>query len=151
MPNYTLESLVDRYIRTSFSVSKIEELLINEQIGSDLTRDQHYILRYIYQNNMCTTSELAHDFYVKKSAITAIITRLWKKGLIKRTRNPQDRRVIYLTLTEKGKEMYEKTEERIFSLVESFIKQFDPEEIKQFIQIYEKFNRILNERAGRKL
>lgn len=151
MPHSSLEHLVDSYIRTSFSVSKKVELLMNEQIGSDLTRDQHYILRHIYQNDVCTSSDLAEHFYVKKSAITAIITRLWKKGLIKRTRDHEDRRVVYLTLTEKGKELYERTEERIYALVESFIKQFDMEEIKQFMQTYEKFNRILNERIGRNL
>lgn len=140
-----ISELVDRYISVSFSVTKKAEALIKEQIGNDcdLTNDQHYTLRYMYRAGSCTSSELAEVFEVKKSAITAIINRMWEKGLIQRTRDENDRRVVYLTLTDKGKELYLKTEERITKLVESFITSFDQEEIEQFIKTYEKLNQIL--------
>jgi DNA-binding MarR family transcriptional regulator len=140
-----LQELIDKYIDLSFSVHRKGESLIRDQIGSDLTNDQHYILRYISQTESCTSSELAEEFDVKKSAITAIINRMWEKGLIQRTRDEKDRRVVYLTLTEKGNQLYVNCEERIFKLVESFIKKFDPKEIKQFIETYEKLNQILIE------
>ncbi|MFS0636540.1 MarR family transcriptional regulator [Mesobacillus foraminis] len=140
-----IAELVDRYISVSFSVTKKAEALIKEQIGNDgdLTNDQHYTLRYMHRAGSCTSSELAEVFEVKKSAITAIINRMWEKGLIQRTRDENDRRVVYLTLTDKGKELYLKTEERITRLVESFITSFDQEEIEQFIKTYEKLNEIL--------
>ncbi|TCN26844.1 MarR family winged helix-turn-helix transcriptional regulator [Mesobacillus foraminis] len=140
-----IAELVDRYISVSFSVTKKAEALIKEQIGNDgdLTNDQHYTLRYMHRAGSCTSSELAEVFEVKKSAITAIINRMWEKGLIQRTRDENDRRVVYLTLTDKGKELYLKTEERITRLVKSFITSFDQEEIEQFIKTYEKLNEIL--------
>lgn len=140
-----IAELVDRYISVSFSVTKKAEALIKEQIGNDgdLTNDQHYTLRYMHRAGSCTSSELAEVFEVKKSAITAIINRMWEKGLIQRTRDENDRRVVYLTLTDKGKELYLKTEERITRLVESFITSFDQQEIEQFIKTYEKLNEIL--------
>jgi DNA-binding MarR family transcriptional regulator len=140
-----IKSLVDRYLAVSFSVTKRAESLVKEQIGSDLTNDQHYVLRYISTAGSCTSTELAEVFKVQKSAITAIITRLWEKGLIKRTRDEHDRRVVYLTLTEKGEDLFQKMEQRIHALVESFITKFDPSEIKQFIDTFEKLNRILKE------
>jgi DNA-binding MarR family transcriptional regulator len=91
----------------------------------------------------CTSSELAEVFDVQKSAITAIIQRLWEKGLIQRTRDEKDRRVVYLTLTDKGKELYDKAEERIYRLVESLLTQFDQSEIQQFIETFEKLNQVL--------
>lgn len=145
MADKKIKDLVDRYIAVQFSVSKKAETLVKEQIGSDLTSDQHYTLRYIYQIESCTSSELAEVFEVKKSAITAIITRLWEKGLIQRTRDENDRRVVYLTLTDKGNELYLKAEERIHKLVESFITKFDQSEIEQFINTYEKLNQVLIE------
>lgn len=145
MSGENIKELVDRYIAVSFSVTSIAETLVKEQIGSDLTNDQHYMLRYINQANLCTSSELAEVFNVKKSAITAIITRMFEKGLIERTRDENDRRVVYLTLTDKGNDMYEKAEDRIHKLVESFINKFDPLEIKQFIETYEKLNQVLIE------
>lgn len=141
----SIQELVDQYISLSFSVNKIAETMVKAQIGSDLTNDQHYTLRYINKVGTCTSSELAEVFDVKKSAITAIITRMWEKGLIQRTRDENDRRVVYLTLTEKGNDLFLQTEERIHALVESFITRFDQSEIIQFLKTYEKLNTILLE------
>lgn len=143
MSKPNIKELVDRYITVSFSVEKKAGSLVKEQIGSDLTNDQHFTLRYMNQVGTCTSSELAEVFDVQKSAITAIIQRLWEKGLIERTRDEKDRRVVYLTLTEKGNELYTKAEERIHNLVESLITKFDESEIQQFIETFEKLNQVL--------
>jgi DNA-binding MarR family transcriptional regulator len=143
MSNANIKELVDRYIAVSLSVEKKAGALVKDQIGSDLTNDQHFTLRYINQVGTCTSSELAEVFDVQKSAITAIIQRLWEKGLIQRTRDEKDRRVVYLTLTDKGKELYDKAEERIYRLVESLLTQFDQSEIQQFIETFEKLNQVL--------
>jgi DNA-binding MarR family transcriptional regulator len=145
----SIKEMVDHYINLSFSVNKIAEGLVKEQIGSDLTNDQHYTLRYINKVGTCTSSELAEVFDVKKSAITAIITRMWEKGLIQRTRDENDRRVVYLTMTDKGRDLFQKTEEKIQDLVESFITRFDQSEIVQFLNTYEKLNEILLERKSK--
>jgi DNA-binding MarR family transcriptional regulator len=149
MNGTSIKDLVDRYIHVSFSVNKVAEGMVKEEIGSNLTNDQHYTLRYINKVGSCTSSELAEVFDVKKSAITAIITRLWEKGLIQRTRDENDRRLVYLALTEKGNELFQKTEERIHALVESIITKFDQEEIVQFLKTYDKLNDILTERKNR--
>ncbi|MCH1625632.1 MarR family winged helix-turn-helix transcriptional regulator [Ferdinandcohnia quinoae] len=143
MSDTNITELVDRYLAVSFSVEKKAEALVKEQIGNDLTSDQYYTLRYINNMESCTSTELAEVFDVKKSAITAIITRMWEKGLIQRTRDENDRRVVYLSLTVKGKELFVKTEERIYKLVESFITKFEQAEIEQFIETYERLNQIL--------
>jgi DNA-binding MarR family transcriptional regulator len=140
----TIQELIDRYIAVSFKVTKKAESLIKEQIGDDLTNDQHYILRYMYQSKECTSSELAEVFEVNKSAITAIINRMADRGLIKRTRDENDRRVVYLTLTDEGITLFEKTEDRVHCLVKSIITKFNREEIQNFIQTYEKLADILN-------
>jgi DNA-binding MarR family transcriptional regulator len=139
----TLQDLINRYIRVSFSVTKKGESLIKEQIGCDLTADQHYTLRYIKHSNNCTSTELAEAFDVQKSAITAIITRLTDKGFIERTRDKNDRRVVYLTLTEKGNILFNESEQRVHQLVERFISKFQDEEIHSFINTYEKLEMLL--------
>jgi len=139
------KELVDSYIDISFSVNTTAESLVKEQIGSDLTNEQHYTLRYINKVGSCTSTELADVFEVKKSAITAIINRLFEKGLIQRTRDENDRRIVYLTLSNKGNELFSKTEERVHKLVEAIIGEFSKEEIVQFLKTYEKLNGILQQ------
>lgn len=136
---------MDQYITISFSVNKKAESLVKGQMDDDLTCDQHYTLRYIYQIESCTPSDLAEVFGVKKSAITAMVNRMWKKGWIQRTRDEMDRRVVYLTLTDAGKELYLKTETRIHKLVESVLQNFDQTEVEQFLGTYEKLFRILSD------
>lgn len=140
-----IKKIIDSYVAVSFSVTRKTESLIKGLIGEDLTCDQYYTLRHIQKSGGCTSTELADVFIVKKSAITAIITRLDDKGLIKRTRDENDRRVVHLTLTEKGRNMYLQTGVKIEKLVESFITRFEHEEIEAFIKTYEKLSGILEE------
>ncbi|MDF1509130.1 MarR family transcriptional regulator [Robertmurraya sp. DFI.2.37] len=150
MSNDNIQQLVNRYVDVSFSVTKKAEALITEQLGSKLTHDQLYIIRYINRVGSCTSTALAEEFEVKKSAITAIINRLWEKGFIQRTRDEKDRRVVYLTLTEKGEELFWRIDKRIQQLVEELISQFEPSEIEQFIETYEKLNHALVEQKNKK-
>jgi DNA-binding MarR family transcriptional regulator len=143
MNDNRIQELIDRYVAVSFTVNKKAESLIKDQIGDELTNDQHYILRYIYKSAGCTSTELAEVFEVNKSAITAIINRMVDRELIKRTRDEEDRRVVYLTLTDAGTELFEKMEEKISDLVESIITKFDEKEIQNFLQIFEKLSEIL--------
>jgi len=143
MRDERLQHLINRYIEVSNAVNKKAEALMKQEIEDDLTNDQHYTLRYIYQVGKCTSTELAEKFFVNKSAITAIINRLTEKGLIMRERDDEDRRVIYLSLTEKGRDLFLKVEERIHQFVECFITKFDDDEIEAFIATYEKLSNIL--------
>jgi DNA-binding MarR family transcriptional regulator len=145
MENLSIHEIVERYIQLTHEVWKRGETLIRDEIGEDLTNDQHYLLRYIYRQQKCTPTELAAAFSVQKSAITAIINRLVEKNLIKRTQDVDDRRVIYLTLTDQGEILFEKTEAKIFKLVESIITKFDQQEIESFLKMYGKLADILKE------
>jgi DNA-binding MarR family transcriptional regulator len=143
MAKTNIKELVDLYVDVSFSVNTIADSLVKEQLGTELTNEQHYTLRYINKVGSCTSTELAEVFEVKKSAITAIINRLFEKGLIDRTRDENDRRLVYLTLSNRGEKLFLKTEERVNNLVESIIGEFSEEEIVQFLKTYEKLNGIL--------
>ncbi|WP_033827842.1 MarR family winged helix-turn-helix transcriptional regulator [Bacillus andreraoultii] len=145
MDKMDIHELVDRYIELTHEVWKRGEALTKEEIGEEVTNDQHYLLRYIYSRQRCTTTELAEAFSVQKSAITAIMNRLVEKNMIERVQDKNDRRVLYLTLTKEGRTLFEKTEARVFNLVESIIQQFGQEEIETFIRTYEKLANVLRE------
>lgn len=87
---------------------------------------------------------MAEAFDVNKSAITAIINRMVDRGFIQRTRDENDRRVVYLTLTKKGIEIHHKTIEKVHHLVASIITRFEEDEITNFIETYEKLDLILD-------
>lgn len=140
-----LKELINRYIEVSLSVHRRGDRLTKQQLISDLTVDQHYTMRFVANNGECTSTELAQHFDVEKSAVTSIIKRLVDKKLISRRRDQNDRRVVYLSLTEEGRKLYDECEERIYQAVGSFISKFDNDEISGFINTYEKLNRLLAE------
>ncbi|ALC80243.1 MULTISPECIES: MarR family winged helix-turn-helix transcriptional regulator [Bacillus] len=140
-----LKELINRYIEVSLSVHRRGDRLTKQQLISDLTVDQHYTMRFVASNGECTSTELAQHFDVEKSAVTSIIKRLVDKKLISRRRDQNDRRVVYLSLTEEGRKLYDECEERIYKIVGNFISKFNDEEISGFIKTYEKLNRLLAE------
>ncbi|MEC2078758.1 MarR family transcriptional regulator [Metabacillus fastidiosus] len=149
MDEKKVKNLIDRYLDLSMSVQRRGETIIKCRLGDELTNDQHFILRHIRKTNLCTSTELAEVFEVNKSAITAIINRLMEKGLINRKRDENDRRIVYLTLSELGNELFLESEEKIGRFVEEIMVQFEHEEIEAFLNTYEKLNNaLLNYKMG---
>lgn len=54
-----------------------------------------------------TTSELATLTKKTRSAISQMVDKLIKKGLVKKSKNPADNRQVIIELTDKGKKVYE--------------------------------------------
>lgn len=152
MDKQLLKQMISRYEEATFTVNRRMAALLKEKLGEEITSEQHATLRYIRRKEQCTSSELADIFCVGKSSITAIITRLFDKELIKRIPDDKDRRVTYLALTDKGIEIADRMEEKIQELLGSFIQHFDEQEAIVFIETFEKLARVLvqSEDGGRK-
>lgn len=69
-----------------------------------LTVPQIVCLYEIYESGKMTISALSKKIYLSMSTIVGVIDRLEEKQFVNRTRDIQDRRIIYIDITEKGKE-----------------------------------------------
>lgn len=67
-----------------------------------LTLHQIVTLHYLSGGEPCTMSDLKRSLDVTTGAITSLIDRLEKLGLVERRPSSEDRRVIYLDLTPAG-------------------------------------------------
>jgi DNA-binding MarR family transcriptional regulator len=80
-----------------------------------------YVLRE-EQGLIPTASEVSSKFNVTPAAVTHILNPLEKRGYVKRSRDPDDRRSVIINLTEKGNQLAEalvrETENRLAGLVE---------------------------------
>ncbi|MEN2767777.1 MarR family winged helix-turn-helix transcriptional regulator [Ornithinibacillus xuwenensis] len=140
-----MKELIERYQTAMNQVYRRVNILLKEKIHSDITSDQFATLHYITKNEKCTSTDIANEFGVGKSAVTAQINRLFDKGLIERDRDDNDRRVIYLHVTDKGIDFVEFTEKALFSELEKYLTNFDQEEIYTFIHSLEKLAKVMNE------
>jgi DNA-binding MarR family transcriptional regulator len=70
---------------------------------SDLTHAQWVPLLKLHMGVVSTAAELARECALDAGAMTRTLDRLESKGLLKRVRSSQDRRVVNLELTEEGR------------------------------------------------
>lgn len=145
MDKCSLKRWYERYMDAAFMVTKRTNAEIMEAVHGDMTSDQYQILRFIDQKGQCTSSELAEVFVVGKSSITAMITRLVDRNILARTRDKQDRRLVYLSLTEHGKSVFSKAELKVQELVLSYLDHFDEKEVESFIATFEKLAHLVGE------
>lgn len=69
-----------------------------------LTVPQIICLYEIYEKGIMTLSVLSKQVYLSTSTLVGVIDRLEEKGFVSRTRDSKDRRIIFIDITEKGKE-----------------------------------------------
>lgn len=138
MDRALLKDIIDRYEAANFLVNRRLNAMIRELMPDDLTVDQFSTLRYLRSREKSTSSELADIFCVGKSSITAIITRLFDKNLIQRLPDEKDRRVIYLALTQEGKQVCDRMEDKIQVLLAKYIDRFEEQEALTFIETFER-------------
>lgn len=86
-----------------------------------LTAPQMVLLKEL-ANGKLTASALAREVSLSNATVTAIVDRMEKRGLVARERDTVDRRKIYISLTEDGRELLSKAPA---NLQDSFVRQFE--------------------------
>src|ERR1700742_600100 len=93
-----LESMVYLY-----SESRRGTRAVAEQYG--LTGSQLLVLKMLEPRGQVSLSELSERIRAKNSTVTGIIDRMERDGGVVRRRSGEDRRVVYIELTSKGKKL----------------------------------------------
>ena len=78
-----------------------------------------------------SASDLCKGISYDAGAMTRMIDRLETKGLIRRNRRPEDRRVVYLELTEEGTRAYPRMRAVSMGVVNRFLQGFSESEARQ--------------------
>ncbi len=84
-------------------ILQIEEKALREQ-GSDLTITEIHTIDAISYDRARTMSEIAKDLEITMGTLTTAVDKLIKKGYARRMRSDEDKRVVLVELTDKGKE-----------------------------------------------
>jgi DNA-binding MarR family transcriptional regulator len=78
-------------------------------------------------------SQIARHIMVKSSTVTGVIDRLEYKGLVKRTRNSPDRRVITIELTEAGRTLAQHAPPPIQQKIVDGLKRLQPDQLELIV------------------
>ncbi|CAM3947474.1 MarR family winged helix-turn-helix transcriptional regulator [Alicyclobacillus pomorum] len=110
-----------------------------------LTRTQLHILSYLSRHDSVTATELAKAVDVSPSTVTWQCDEMEKEQLITRHRSGEDRRVVYVALTEKGQQKLIDVRERRIQQLTKLFEQFEVQDVETFLTLVSKLNRISNE------
>ncbi len=131
---------------TMLKVVRISEALVKagDRFFSKygVTTAQYDVLVILkYSEKRLTQSDLGGHRVVSRSNITGIIDRLEKLGLVKREGSTDDRRVKYTAITQKGKDLIKRVEEKYFDNLKQlvwFLDEKDKGDLTEIISRIEK-------------
>lgn len=127
--------------------ARFAKLFPEEQVRGVIDYDLLYrvgVLLSIWQEPM-TMGEVGQALDVPLSTATRIVDLLVENGYARRVPDPEDRRVVRVTLTETGQAMYRTIEGFIRKRVERLLQVFTPEERETLIALMRKFVEAFDE------
>ena len=105
-----------------------------------ITYTQYIMFLVLWEKDGITVGELCKRLRLDTGTVTPMLKNTEKQGLIKRTRSADDERVVVISLTEDGKELYKKAR-KIPSKIGSCVKL----EKEEAIELYRVLYKLLEE------
>jgi DNA-binding MarR family transcriptional regulator len=110
-----------------------------------LSPHQMFFLTLLERQNTVTPSEIADQFSITLGAVTGFVDRLYKLGLITRTRSETDRRQVLIQLAPPGAALLKDFKQQHRQRHQAILNRFTASELAELNQALEKFWRVLKE------
>jgi MarR family transcriptional regulator, 2-MHQ and catechol-resistance regulon repressor len=98
---------LDTYIKLTRANSAFEARLLSHSTIGDLTITQFGVLEVLLHLGPQCQGTLSQKLLKSTGNMTLVIDNLEKRGLVRRNRSVQDRRMVHIELTAQGKELIE--------------------------------------------
>ena len=122
---------VNDYLTTIFNnVLVIEEVSLRGSRFKDISLKEMHTIDVIGKFPEATPSKVSKELMVTLGTVTTSLNNLERKGYIERIRSEQDRRVVYLHLTKKGRLLHRLHKRFHKAMVEKIIDGMSSEEIE---------------------
>ncbi len=106
-----------------------------------LTSLQYTVLSVIKRYSGLSSAELSRHFFVTPQTMGPILTQLDKRGLILREANAENRRLLAITLTEKGNHLLETCNHVIAEIEQEIFGELDKETLQHFRETLQRIYR----------
>lgn len=114
----------------------------------DITNNDMHIIEAIGVEEPKNMSAIAHKLSVTVGTLTTNMNGLEKKGYILRERSLEDKRVVHVTLTDKGKKAFYHHRDFHKSMIRAIIKDLSEEEMEILRSCLVNLNRFLEPDKG---
>lgn len=114
-----------------------------ELLKGKVSVPQMFILEILSQGDERIMSELASALSITTSAVTGLIDRMIKTGLVTRTRGVKDRRLVKIKIAKKGKTLIENILNQRRQMLRDAFGKLEEAERKKYLEILEKVYKVL--------
>ena len=128
------ETINDILVNLFNEILKLEEEAIITDEFKDITNNDMHIIEAVGLSGENTISVVAKKLGSTAGSLTTSVNSLVNKKYVKRQRSDEDRRVVFLKLTEKGKRAYEHHREYHRQMAEAVISRLDENEVPVLIK-----------------
>lgn len=112
--------------------------------GFGITMAQMRVLAELKHSRECTIGELADATGSAPGNASAMCKTLENKGMVTRTRNPADERIVLVALTNEGKNLLQNVEHELSSKCDPLLAEFSDEDFAEIVKGMTKLNDIVS-------
>ncbi|HBE2161126.1 TPA: winged helix-turn-helix transcriptional regulator [Enterococcus faecalis] len=137
---------VNYYLVSVFNdILTIEESELKKSQFNDLSITEMHTIEAIGMYKKKTSSEVAKELSITVGTLTVAINNLVKKGYVERLRSEDDRRVVKLGLTKKGKLLFRVHQHFHREMVKNILKGMEQEEEQALLRALKNLHDFLQE------
>lgn len=134
-------TIANKFIEAMFKNSRLlkEKAHFSSDI-SNLSILQMQTLSLIKRQNNVQMSEIADYFHIEQPSATSLLNKLVSLQLVKRHRNPDDRRAVRVMLTEEGDAILKEVIKKKAVHIEKMLAFLSKDEQTELLRLIEKLN-----------
>ncbi|XCY66265.1 MarR family transcriptional regulator [Streptococcus iniae] len=137
---------INEYLVNVFNrILVIEEISLKTSQFSDVSLKEMHTIEIIGKFDQVTPSDIARELMVTLGTVTTSLNKLDTKGYIERTRSISDRRVVYLTLTKRGRLLDRLHAKFHKNMVGQVVADMDDEAMKALLRGLENLHQFLED------
>jgi MarR family transcriptional regulator, multiple antibiotic resistance protein MarR len=130
-PGKTIGAMLGR-VKVAMMAALDAELASDRRLAAfELSAAQFSVVASLAGEERKSASDLCKVISYDAGAMTRMLDRLEAKGLIRRNRSPEDRRLVHLELTEEGRAAYPRMRELALGVANRFLRGFSKTEARQ--------------------
>ncbi|RDU37704.1 MarR family transcriptional regulator [Neobacillus piezotolerans] len=118
----------------------IHEKIREQMLKSNLNVTEFSVLEVLYQKGTLTIQQICQNVLISSGSMTYVIDKLEKRGLLKRSACPNDRRAIHVSITDEGLNIMDMIMPKYLDMVDGLFEVLNPEEAETFLKLLKKVN-----------
>lgn len=136
----TYETLNDVLVNLFRDITGIEQKAVRALGYPDITNNDMHVIEAIGVYAPKNMSSIARELSVTVGTLTISVNSLVKKGYVVRNRSSEDRRVVFISLSEKGVKAYYHHKKFHEQMIDSVVKELTEEELEALVKALTKLN-----------